>query len=150
MNGNDLDIFVGVWAMEARFPGAPAAADADGPLARSVFEWILQGRYLAQRTEISVPEAPDSLAIVARGPGEGSYTQHYYDSRGVTRLYAMTFRDGMWTLVRESPDFSALDFAQRYTGRFSPDGNRVDGAWEIRRAGTDWALDFELSYVRLT
>ena len=56
----------------------------------------------------------------------------------------------LWTLVRESADFSPLDFAQRYTGRFSADGNRIDGAWEIARADADWTLDFELNYVRLT
>jgi len=140
--------------VEARFPdgppGGPTADDSGGPLARSVFEWILDGRYLAQRTEISVPDAPDTLAIVAAVAGEHAYTQHYFDSRGVTRLYAMTFTGGLWTLVRESPDFSPLEFAQRFTGRFSADGNRVDGAWEIARPGADWALDFELNYVRLT
>ena len=52
-------------------------------------------------------------------PGTGAYTQHYYDSRGVVRLYAMTFSDGLWALTRESPDFSPLDFQQRFTGTLS-------------------------------
>ena len=43
------------------------------------------------------------------------------------RLYAMTFRDGIWTLVRSSPDFTPLDFSQRFTGRFSADGNTISG-----------------------
>lgn len=70
-------------------------AAATPPAARSVFEWMLDGQYLAQHTEISVPEAPDSLAIVAVGPEQGRYTQHCYDSRGVTRLYSMTFTSGV-------------------------------------------------------
>jgi uncharacterized protein DUF1579 len=155
VNSSDLEIFVGQWTVEVRFPGGPAggsppAGGGAGPVARSVFEWILGGRYLTQRTEISIPDAPDSLAIVAFDPQEGRYTQHYYDSRGVTRLYAMTLADGAWTLLRESADFSPLDFAQRFTGTFSADGNRIDGAWELAQPGSGWELDFEMSYSRIT
>jgi hypothetical protein len=155
LSGGELEIFLGEWAMEARFPGEPGGPANDprpagnGPVVRSVFEWILDGRYLSQRTEIPVPEAPDSLAIVAAGPEPGRYTQHYYDTRGVTRLYAMTLAGGVWTLVRESEDFSALDFAQRFTGTFSADGNRIDGAWEKALPGSAWELDFELNFVRI-
>jgi hypothetical protein len=46
----------------------------------------------------------------------------------VTRLYARTFIGKVWTLVRESADFSSLGFAQRFTGTFSADDNRIDGA----------------------
>lgn len=62
----------------------------------------------------------------------------------------MTFSGGVWTLVRESADFSSLDFAQRFTGTFSADANRIDGAWEkaLPRSGRE--LDFELSYARIT
>jgi hypothetical protein len=84
-----------------------------------------------------------------RRPKTGSYTQHYYDSRGVVRLYAMSFADGVWTLTRESPDFSPLDFRQRFTGTFSEDGNVISGAWEICFNETDWGHDFDLSYRRV-
>jgi len=116
-----LDVFVGEWVMEARFPGdqpTPSSAAGDGPQVRSRFEWVLDPQFLLQRTEIPIPEAPDSLTIVSVDPQTGAYTQHYYDSRGVARLYAMTLAGGMWTLTRESPDFTPLDFRQRFTGTF--------------------------------
>ena len=70
------------------------------------------------------------------------------DTRGVTRLYAMTFAGGVWTLTRESVDFSPLDFAQRFTGTFSADGDRIDGSWEKRMPGGAWELDFNLTYTK--
>jgi hypothetical protein len=79
----------------------------------------------------------------------GAYTQHYYDSRGVVRLYAMTFADGAWTLTRKSPDFSPLDFEQRFTGAFSQDGNVIGGAWQKRLNGASWEHDFDLTYRRV-
>jgi hypothetical protein len=106
------------------------------------------GQFLLQHTEVPIPEAPDSLAIVATDPRTGGYTQHYYDSRGVTRLYAMSLTDGVWTLIRESADFSPLDFRQRFSGTFSPDGNTITGAWEKCLDGGEWEHDFALIYHR--
>jgi hypothetical protein len=139
-----LDIFVGEWAIEAGFPGDQHPA----PEGHSRFEWDLGRQFLLQRTEVPAPEAPDSLTIVGTDPQTGAYTQHYYDSRGVARLYAMSLNNGVWTLTRESPDFSPLDFAQRFTGTFSADGNTISGAWCKRIGGGDWQHDFALTYRR--
>ena len=147
-----LAVFVGEWVMEARFPGgepASAGRPAKLPEARSRFEWALGGQFLLQRTEISIPEAPDSLAIVSTNLETGGYLQHYYDSRGVTRLYAMSLADDVWTLIRESPDFTPLDFQQRFTGTFSADKNTITGAWEKRFPNGDWEHDFTLNYRRV-
>ena len=72
----------------------------------------------------------------------------YFDSRGIARVYAMDFRDGVWTLLRKTPDFTPLEFAQRFIGTFSADGRRIDGRWEQSKDGSDWALDFHLSHTR--
>ena len=141
-----LDVFVGEWVIEARFPGDQPTAE-EGARGRSRFGWDLGRQYLVQRTEVPVPEAPDSLTIVSANPETGAYTQHYYDSRGVARLYAMTLAGGMWTLARESPDFTPLDFRQRFTGTFSADGTTISGAWE-KRLDRDWRHDFALTYRR--
>jgi hypothetical protein len=117
--------------------------------ARSRFEWALGGRFLVEHSEVDLPEAPDGLCVIgADHDGEG-YVQHYFDSRGVVRLYAMTFDGRVWTLRREQADFSPLDFAQRYTGTLSEDGGTISGRWEIRHPGQEWQTDFELSYVRI-
>jgi hypothetical protein len=115
---------------------------------RSRFEWALDGQFLLQRTEVPVPQAPDSLAIISADRESGAYIQHYYDSRGVVRLYAMTFADGVWTLNREPADFSPLDFGQRFTGTFSQDGNIISGAWQKRFNGAGWEHDFDLTFRR--
>lgn len=136
-----LGVFAGEWIVEARFPGSPVART------RSRFEWTLGEKFLVQRTDSPVPEAPGSLAVVGADPVTGAYTQHYFDSRGVVRLYAMTLADGVWTLTREAPDFSPLDFSQRFSGTFSQDGTTIEGAWE-KRHDKDWEHDFTLVYHR--
>jgi hypothetical protein len=138
-----LDVLVGEWELRADFPGRTVSPG------RSVFEWTLDGQFLVQRTEVLLPEAPDTMSVIAVDPDTDGYTQHYFDSRGVVRLYAMTFVDGLWQLVRETPDFTPLSFRQRFTGRFSADGNTISGAWEIAKdASTDYEHDFALTYSR--
>lgn len=139
-----LDVFIGEWRLGLGHSIPPAGEG--GP--HSVFEWVLDGQFLVQRTEIPDPNAPNGLCIVAHEPNTDGYTQHYFDSRGVVRLYAMTFRDGIWTLLREKPDFSPLDFSQRFTGKFSADGNTITATWELND-GSGWRKDFDLTYARV-
>jgi hypothetical protein len=136
-----LEAFIGEWKVEASFPGSPPG--------RAVFEWELGGQYLVQRTQAPDP-APDSVAIVAPDALHDAYTQHYFDSRGVVRVYAMTFSDRKWVLSRTSADFSALDFSQRFIGTFSNDGGTITGAWETSADGKSWEHDFGLTYMKIT
>jgi hypothetical protein len=103
-----------------------------------------------ERSEVpDVPEAPDGITIIGLARDGQTYTQHYFDSRGVVRTYAMTFDGEVWQLLRESPDFSPLSFRQRFVGRIGDDGDTIRGAWEKRTdAAADWELDFPLTYRR--
>jgi hypothetical protein len=139
----ELDVLVGEWAIEALFPDAPPS----GPAGRTVFEWMTGGRLLVQRWEVAVPEAPDGIAII--GVAREGYLQHYFDSRGVVRVYEMTLGDGVWELLRVEPDFSPLDFCQRFTARFSDDGVTIDGRWEKSGDGVAWEPDFDVRYTRI-
>lgn len=139
-----LQPFIGEWTLRATFPGQPPV---DG--GRVVFEWMAGERFLIERWEVPVPEAPDGLAIIGYDEGRGTYLQHYFDSRGVARVYAMSIEDGVWKLWRDTADFSPLDFAQRFTGTFSEDGASIVGHWEIAKDGVTWEHDFDLTYGRV-
>jgi hypothetical protein len=140
-----LEDFVGEWRLVAPAFSLPPELAAE---ARATFEWALGGAFLLQRTSIPVPEAPDSLCMIA--PDGDGYTQHYFDSRGVVRIYAMTFDGRTWTLLRSTPDFSPLDFHQRWTASFDGAGT-IAGRWESSPdGGRAWELDFELVYQRLS
>jgi hypothetical protein len=140
-----LEPLVGEWSMVPEFKGMPPAEAG----ARVRFEWLSGKHFLIQSWEVPVPEAPDGIAIIGADPERpGGYLQHYFDSRGVARVYKMAFADGVWKLWREEPDFSPLDFLQRYTGNLSEDGRTIAGAWEISHDGKMWELDFKLTYTK--
>ncbi len=135
-----LDVLVGEWIEQVEVPDAPPG--------RCTFEWDLRGTVLVQRSLSPLPEFPDGLMIIA--PAPDGYLQHYFDSRGVVRLYRMTLTDRTWTLLRTEPDFSPLEFSQRYVGTIAEDGNRIEGTWQTSYAdGQSWQVDFALSYTRV-
>ena len=143
MSENAMERFgwlIGEWSIEAGFPDAPAG--------RVTFEWMPGERFIVERWEVPVPEAPDGLAILGFDEGTGAYMQHYFDSRGVARIYKMSFEDRIWKLWRDTEDFSPLDFLQCYVGTLSEDGRTVTGAWEICHDGATWEKDFDLGYVK--
>ena len=140
-----LEAFIGEWSIEASFPDAAPT----GAVGRIVFEWMPGGQFLVQRWEVLHPDAPDGLAIIGLDRDGEAFTQHYFDSRGVARVYGMTFGDGVWTLSRTSPDFSPLNFSQRFTGTFGDGGKTIQGRWETSDDGSSWEHDFDLIYAKI-
>ena len=116
----DLDVLVGVWQMASSLPGA------EGLAAETRFEWLTGKHFLVQRWQIEHPDAPDGIAIIGYDADTATFRQHYFDSRGVARVYEMTLADGAWKLSRDGSDFS-----QRFTGILSKDANTIAGSWEI-------------------
>ena len=108
-----LEAFIGEWSIEADFPNAPPT-DLRG---RTVFEWLPGERFLVQRWEVPHPDAPDGIAIIGFDRGRETLLQHYFDSRGVARVYEMSLRDGVWELLRNAADFSPLDSRSASRGR---------------------------------
>ena len=142
-DARDLERFVGSWDVEFQLPGVPPVPG------RTTFEWLLDRRFLVQRASADHPDAPvGHMIISADHRRDDGYLQHYFDSRGVVRLYEMDVDGAEWTLTRLTADFSPLDFAQRWISRFSDDGDTITGRWETSPDGREWALDFELTYRR--
>ena len=95
-----LEPLVGAWRIEAHFPNLPPAEGE----ARVHFEWLPGQRFLVERWQVPVPEAPDGIAVIGPDPAaEGGYLQHYFDTRGVARVYKMSFGDGVWKLWHTRP-----------------------------------------------
>lgn len=136
-----LGLLIGRWDVEITHPDTPTGRGTGTML----IEWGPGGRFIVQRSTPDDPNFPDSISVIGWDEDAGGYLQHYFDSRGVRRLYRMTLSPGTWTLLRDDDPA----FHQRFVGTISPDNATIEGAWE-RSAdqGATWELDFPLSYRR--
>jgi len=139
MVSEDLRAFVGDWELAVDLRGA------EDVLGKVMFE--LMGEVLVQRTALPIPQAPDSVCVIV-GQTDGSYAQHYFDARGVARLYRMTLDGHAWTLERKKADFTPLDFHQRFLGTFADDLTTIHGEWQSSGDGRAWDRDFGMTYRR--
>jgi hypothetical protein len=133
-----LEALVGEWELSV-----PQFGGAGG---RASIGWMEQGAYL--RILSTAPEpAPSAVQIVGSDDDNDDYcTVSYYDSRGVSRIYRMSFAERRWRIWREAPGFW-----QRFSGTLSEDGREIRGAWEKSPDdGGTWELDFDLIYTRVS
>src|SRR6266487_5878464 len=129
-----LDIFIGEWRLEApAFPIPTELADD----ARATFEWTLDGTFLLERSYIPGPAAPDGLCLVGLD-GDDGYTQHYFDSRGIARVYAMTFDGRDWTLERNRARLHTAQLPPTLVRNVQHRPHQNRGRWESSPDGSTW------------
>jgi hypothetical protein len=136
----ELEPLVGEWELEATPPGGPPWPGE----ASITFEWMEGAPFLIERSVVEMPEAPNAICVIGCDAANGNYFQLYSDDRGVCRIYELSIGDDEWKIWREGEPFD-----QRFTGRFSEDGNRIDASWEAAKDGTNWETDFDLVFTRV-
>jgi hypothetical protein len=132
-----LNALVGEWTFEARHPAYPGVV-VHG---RATFEWLEGDRFLLQRSRSDHPDFPDSLGVI--GEFDDGLALHYYDSRGVHRVYEMGVTGEVWRMSRHAPGSS-----QRFTGTYADRGDTISGLWQLSRDGTIWEDDLEIVFRR--
>jgi len=149
-----LDRWVGTWATEATHPAMPGVV-VHGTV---VVEWLEGDRFLIHRARTDHPDFPDSISILGftdrdrvdkgartapASAGEPQLTMHYFDSRGVFRVYDVSVDDEAWRIWRDAPGFS-----QRFTGTFADGGDTLIGRWQVCEDDVRWTDDLEITYRR--
>jgi hypothetical protein len=150
----ELDRLVGAWTTEATHPKMP------GLVVHGTVEvtWLEGKRFLIHRARTDHPDFPDSISIVgyvdrdrmdappggaSPEPDDSDLTMHYYDSRGVARVYEVSIDDDAWRIWRTAPGFS-----QRFTGTFAAGGDIIAGTWELCEDDVRWEADLGITYRR--
>ena len=128
---------IGRWATEGAHPLLPGA----GIHGHATFEWLPGKQFLVQRSHYDHPDIPDALAVI--GVTGKQLSMHYFDRRGVYRVYTVSLEPGQWRFWRDE-----AGFGQRFTGVFSDDGDTITGQGEMCRDGATWEPDLALTYHR--
>ena len=112
-----LQPLVGEWSWRSSRPAQDRPADAARHRARAPRgSGSATASSCVQRWSVPIEEAPDGLAVIGWDDERATYLQHYFDDRGVVRVYELSLVDGVLTLERTRADYSPLHFSQRYVG----------------------------------
>ena len=149
-----LSRLVGTWTTEATHPASPGLIVAG----TAVIEWLEGERFLIHRARSDHAAFPNSLSIIGTtdmdrvedlptndvlAATKSRLSMHYFDSRGVFRVYDAGVDHQAWRLWRDAPGFS-----QRFTGVFADRGDTIAGRWQLRTDDTNWNDDLQITYRR--
>jgi len=150
-----LGRIVGAWRTEATHPAMPGVV-VHGTV---VAEWLEGERFLIHRARTDHPDFPDSISIIGftgldrvhaandatpAGDGEEQLRMHYFDSRGVSRVFEVAVDDASWRMWRDAPGFS-----QRFTGTWADGGDTIVGRTQLSRDDVQWNDDLAITYRRV-
>jgi hypothetical protein len=128
-----LDRLLGSWDITMHH-----VAMSEPVAGRQRFERVLHDAFVLQHWAYHHPDFPDAMAFWSTD------RCHYFDVRGVIRVFDLDLGDDGWSMIRLDDDFS-----QRYTARFDGD-DRIETSGEISRdLGATWQHDFAMTHLRV-
>jgi hypothetical protein len=128
-----LDRLVGSWVFTMHHSEL-----AEPVTGRQRYEPVLDGAFLMMHWHYDHPEFPDAIALIS------STQYHYFDVRGVVRVFDYAVDDAGWSMTRLDDEFS-----QRTIGRFAG-ADAVDCVGErSANSGAMWQRDFAMRMTRV-
>ena len=144
----EFEPLIGEWRAEGEIPiEPPMKISGEATLERL-------GAFVVFRAVSEAADVPDSLSVIGGAAAGQPQPMHYFDSRGVERLYLTEIEGSTWKIWRAPGEDwnypNGPGFDQRFIGKISADGNMIDARWErgTGDAGDRWELDFPVTYRR--
>ena len=125
-----LDALVGVWDVEATHPKLEGVIRGT-----TTVEWLPGRLFLVDRSEMAPSAFPSSISVIGGGTTPGRWPMHYFDSRGVMRVYQVTADRNAIRISRDAPEFP-----QRLTLTSEDGGNTILVQGEVKEGGV-WISD---------
>ena len=138
----NMQNFIGTWEMElSNASFLPDPATNISGIAN--FEWFEGGDFLILR-QGTKNKAPWATWFIGHDKDFPNYTVLYLDDQQSSRVYEMSYENGVWKMWRNSPGFR-----QRFEAKVSEDKKTITGYWENSTDGKTWKHDFDLRYAKI-
>ena len=119
----------------------------------ATFEWLDGEQFVIFRSHYDHADIPNAVSVIGDTDG---YHMHYFDSRGVYRLYELTVVDDGWVIAigRDSPtgafDSPDAPFSQRITYGLEEADQTMSGHGQLSHDDINWDNDLEITYHRVS
>jgi hypothetical protein len=135
-----FETLVGGWDLVIDWPGDPPMKITGSMRV----EWLDGERWLIVHSDAEHPDFPTGHSLIGWDEDSGKLLMHYFDSRGVARVYETSLTERVWRISRAGED---QDFDQRFSATLNEDGDGLAAAWERGEDGA-WIHDFDVTYTR--
>ncbi|MEC5399873.1 DUF1579 family protein [Uliginosibacterium sp. H1] len=124
-----FEVFIGTWNTSGEVL-ATEAGPAGVLRATDTYRWLPGKHFILHEVDARFDDQPTrSVEVVGYDLATKGYFARSFDDQGVSGLYAVELRGLRWRIDSES---------MRFDGRFSKDGDRLSGLWELKGASGRW------------
>lgn len=140
---SDIVFLVGTWNIE--ISNAEFLPEPEHKASFSVeYKWIEDGAAIAVRQGGTEDDPQTASWIIGREESSEDYTVLYNDSRGISRVYNMSYKNNVWKMWRDNPEFM-----QRFEGKVNLDNKTIEAYWENSSDGDkNWHHDFDMLFSK--
>lgn len=128
--------FIGTWRTRGSHPLMPGQK-LEG---RTSFAWHAGGAFVIMHSEMEQKEIPAGVAIFG-SDDDGAITMLYFDRRGVSRHYRVSFEERRMHWARDDPKIS-----QRMEFTVAGDDTEIRQIGHISENDGPWHEDLSLTY----
>lgn len=135
-----LNVFVGKWMTEGLITESPS-----GPAVKlkaiDTYEWLPGGFFLIHHVDGLIGDKEvKTIEIIGYDASKQVYFTHAYDNHGSMASYYANLLGRDWKITGNT---------ERFSGKFSVDGNTLIGTWELLGNDEEWThwMDIRLTKV---
>lgn len=139
---NELGFLIGNWKTKV-YNASFLKSRSEIIAGKTSFEWFENETFLVMKSETTKDGPPASVSIINLDDTNGQGAMIYYDERGVSRIYQMSFAGNVWKLWRDAPGFN-----QKFEGVISNDRKIMKASWFAMEDEKTWVHDFDIEYVK--
>ena len=139
-----LQRFIGDWTCEATHPQMKGVITGTAS-----FAWLGSEKFVVWRSHIDHPDVPDGMSVLgdcahatAEAKEPAKWQMHYFDTRGVYRLFEARLDSDGFEVVREDDAWP-----QRFRCVLADGDQRIDMTTQLRKDGR-WVDDLKMTLRR--
>lgn len=133
LHNMSLERLLGTWDFTMRHAALPEPVSG-----RQRYERVLDGAFVMLHWTYEHPDFPDAVAVLDQR------SLHYFDVRGVIRVFDLAFDDSGWSMIRRDEDYWQRSSA-RFVGADATEGTGENS----HDSGDTWEHDYSISCVRV-
>lgn len=134
-----FEIFIGTWNTTGealKTDSSPATT----LFATDTYRWLPGNQFIIHDVDARFGDQPTrSMEVMGYDVRGKRYLARSYDDQGVSEEFEVNLKGKKWTIIGETV---------RFDGKFSPDGNKLEGLWELKSQKSGWQPWIKLKLVR--
>jgi hypothetical protein len=134
-----FEIFIGTWNTTGEVLKTDSSP-ATTLFATDIYRWLPGNQFIIHDVDARFGEQPTrSMEVIGYDPQKKRYFSRSYDDQGASEEFEVRLREKKWSILGQTV---------RFDGRFSSDGNQLQGLWEMKDSKSAWQPWIKLKLIR--